>query len=139
MLHNANEYYMLIDTSLKCELDQAACVLLFHETEPELFNKSEQNHSDKARKTGKLLRRGEQIRQIVQTWRENQALIKYISREGRAGCASDSQQMRQVTAYYTPNKKRTWRKSRSVALTSSKNAPSHRTTRRRPRSAHAEG
>lgn len=81
MLHNANEYYMLIDTSLKCELDQAACVLLFHETEPELFNKSEQNHSDKARKTGKLLRHGEQIRQIVQTWRENQALIKYISRE----------------------------------------------------------
>ena len=91
MLHNANEYYMLIDTSLKCELDQAACVLLFHETEPELFNKSEQNHSDKARKTGKLLRHGEQIRQIVQTWRENQAHIKHItrpSREGRAGCMS---------------------------------------------------
>ncbi len=46
-----------------------------------MFNKSEQNHSDKARKTGKLLRHGEQIRQIVQTWRENQALIKCISRE----------------------------------------------------------
>ena len=131
MLHNANEYYMLIDTSLKCELDQAACVLLFHETEPELFNKSEQNHSDKARKTGKLLRRGEQIRQIVQTWRENQALIKYISREERAG--------RMSFAHASPNKKRTWRKSRSVALTSSKNAPSHRTTRRRPRPAYAAG
>ena len=101
MLHNANEYYMLIDTSLKCELDQAACVLLFHETEPELFNKSEQNHSDKARKTGTLLRRGEQIRQIVQTWRENQALIKYISREERARCTS--------FAHTAPNKKRTWK------------------------------
>ena len=44
--------------------------------EPELFNKSEQNRSDKARKTGKLLRHGEQIRQIVQTWRENQARWK---------------------------------------------------------------
>ena len=81
MLHDANEYYMLIDASPKCELDQAACARLFHETEPEMFNKSEQNHSDKARKTGKLLRHGEQIRQIVQTWRENQALIKCISRE----------------------------------------------------------
>ena len=88
MLHDAIEYYMLIDTSLKCELDQAACALLFHETEPELFNKSEQNHSDKARKTGKLLRHGEQIRQIVQIWRENQALIKCILREERAGCTS---------------------------------------------------
>ena len=97
MLHNANEYYMLIDTSLKCELDQAACVLLFHETEPVLFNKSEQNHSDKARKTGKLLRHGEQIRQIVQTWRENQALIKYISREERA--------RRMSFAHASPNKK----------------------------------
>ena len=131
MLHNANEYYMLIDTSLKCELDQAACVLLFHETEPELFNKSEQNHSDKARKTGKLLRHGEQIRQIVQTWRENQALIKYISREERT--------KRMSFAHASPNKKTDLEKSRSVALTSSKNAPSHRTTRRRPRSAHAEG
>lgn len=80
MLHDAIEYYMLIDASLKCELDQAACALLFHGTEPELFNKSEQNHSDKARKTGKLLRHGEQIRQIVQIWRENQALIKCILR-----------------------------------------------------------
>lgn len=97
MLHNANEYYMLIDTSLKCELDQAACVLLFHETEPELFNKSEQNHSDKARKTGKLLRHGEQIRQIVQTWRENQALIKCISREERT--------RRMSFAHASPNKK----------------------------------
>ena len=79
---------MLIDASPKCELDQAACALLFHETEPEMFNKSEQNRSDKARKTGKLLRHGEQIRQIVQTWRENQALIKCISREERAGCTS---------------------------------------------------
>ncbi len=104
MLHNANEYYMLIDTSLKCELDQAACVLLFHETEPELFNKSEQNHSDKARKTGKLLRRGEQIRQIVQTWREIQAHIKHItrpSREGRTRCTS--------FAHAGPTKKRTWK------------------------------
>ena len=56
--------------------------------EPELFNKSEQNRSDKAIKTGKLLRHGEQIRQIVQTWRENQALITRISREERAGCTS---------------------------------------------------
>ena len=91
MLHDANEYYMLIDTSPKCELDQAACALLFHETEPEMFNKSEQNHSDKARKTGKLLRHGEKIRQIVQTWREIQAHIKHInrlSREGRAKCTS---------------------------------------------------
>ena len=88
MLHDAIEYYMLIDASLKCELDQAACALLSHETEPELFNKSEQNHSDKARKTGKLLRHGEQIRQIVQTRRENQALIKCISREERTGHTS---------------------------------------------------
>ncbi len=115
---------MLIDASPKCELDQAACALLFHETEPEMFNKSEQNHSDKARKTGKLLRHGEKIRQIVQTWREIQAHIKHInrlSREGRAKCAS--------FAHTAPNKKRTWRKSRSVALTSSKNAPSHRAHR----------
>ena len=96
MLHNANEHYMLIDTNLKCELDQAACALLFHETEPELFNKSEQNHSDKARKTGKLLRHGEQIRQIVQTWRENQALITSISREERTRCTS--------FAHASPNK-----------------------------------
>lgn len=112
---------MLIDASPKCELDQAACALLFHETEPEMFNKSEQNHSDKARKTGKLLRHGEKIRQIVQTWREIQAHIKRInrlSREERASCTS--------FAHTAPNKKRTWRKSRSVALTSSKNAPSRR-------------
>lgn len=91
---------MLIDASPKCELDQAACALLFHETEPEMFNKSEQNHSDKARKTGKLLRHGEKIRQIVQTWREIQAHIKRInrlSREGRAKCAS--------FAHTAPNKK----------------------------------
>ena len=135
MLHDANEYYMLIDASPKCELDQAACARLFHETEPEMFNKSEQNHSDKVRKTGKLLRHGKKIWQIVQTWREIQARIKHItrpSREERARCMS--------FAHTTPNKKRTWRKSRSVALTSSKNAPSHRTTRRRiARSAHAEG
>ena len=108
---------MLIDASPKCELDQAACALLFHETEPEMFNKSEQNHSDKARKTGKLLRHGEQIRQIVQTWREIQAHIKHInrlSREGRARCTS--------FARTVPNKKRTWRKSRSVALTSCERA-----------------
>lgn len=74
---------MLIDASPKCELDQAACALLFHETEPEMFNKSEQNHSDKARKTGKLLRHGEKIRQIVQTWREIQAHIKHINRISR--------------------------------------------------------
>ena len=74
---------MLIDASPKCELDQAACALLFHETEPELFNKSEQNHSDKARKTGKLLRHGEKNRQIVQTWREIQAHINHPSREER--------------------------------------------------------
>lgn len=100
MLHDANAYYMLIDTSLKCELDQAVCALLFHETEPEMFNKSEQNHSDKARKTGKLLRHGEKIRQIVQTWREIQAHIKHInrlSREGRAKCTS--------FAHTAPNKK----------------------------------
>ena len=53
-----------------------------------MFNKSEQNRSDKARKTGKLLRHGEQIRQIVQTWRENQALIKCISREERTSRTS---------------------------------------------------
>ena len=88
---------MLIDASPKCELDQAACALLFHETEPEMFNKSEQNHSDKARKTGKLLRHGEQIRQIVQTWRENQALIKCISREERT--------RRMSFAHASPNKK----------------------------------
>ena len=76
---------MLIDASPKCELDQAACALLFHETEPEMFNKSEQNHSDKARKTGKLLRHGEKIRQIVQTWREIQAHIKHINRLSREG------------------------------------------------------
>lgn len=104
MLHDAIEYYMLIDASLKCELDQAARALLFHETGPELFNKSEQNHSDKARKTGKLLRHGEQIRQIIQTWRENQALIRArlkritrISREERTGRAS--------FAHTAPNKK----------------------------------
>ena len=111
---------MLIDASPKCELDQAACALLFHETEPEMFNKSEQNHSDKARKTGKLLRHGEKIRQIVQTWREIQAHIKHInrpSREGRARCSS--------FARAAPNKKRTWRKSRSVASTSCERA-SHR-------------
>ena len=117
---------MLIDASPKCELDQAACALLFHETEPELFNKSEQNHSDKARKTGKLLRHGEKNRQIVQTWREIQAHINHPSREGRTRCTS--------FAHTAPNKKRTWRKSRSVALTSSKNALSHRTSsHRRPR------
>lgn len=135
MLHDANEYYMLIGTSPKCELNQAACARFFHETEPELFNKSEQNHSDKARKTGKLLRHGEKIRQIVQTWREIQARIKHInrlSREGRARCSS--------FAHTAPNKKRTWKKSRSVALTSSKNALSHRTSsHRRPRSAHSVG
>ena len=76
---------MLIDASPKCELDQAACALLFHETEPEMFNKSEQNHSDKARKTGKLLRHGEKIRQIVQAWREIQARIKHINRLSREG------------------------------------------------------
>ena len=100
MLHDANEYYMLIGTSPKCELNQAACARFFHETEPELFNKSEQNHSDKARKTGKLLRHGEKIRQIVQTWREIQARIKRItriSREGRATCTSFS--------HTAPNKK----------------------------------
>ena len=108
---------MLIDASPKCELDQAACALLFHETEPEMFNKSEQNHSDKARKTGKLLRHGEKIRQIVQTWREIQARIKHInrlSREGRARCTS--------FAHTAPNKKRTWGKSRSVVLTSCERA-----------------
>ena len=50
-----------------------------------MFNKSEQNHSDKARKTGKLLRHGEKIRQIVQTWREIQAHIKHITRISREG------------------------------------------------------
>ena len=115
MLHDANEHYMLIDTSLKCEPDQAVCALLFHETEPEMFNKSEQNHSDKARKTGKLLRHDEQIRQIVQTWRKNQALIKCISREERTRHTS--------FAHASPTKKRTWRKSRSVALTSRKRMP----------------
>lgn len=97
MLHDANEYYTLIDASPKCELDQAACALLFHETEPEMFNKSEQNHSDKARKTGKLLRHGEKIRQIVQTWREIQAHIKYISREEHT--------KRMSFAHTAPNKK----------------------------------
>ncbi len=65
-----------------------------------MFNKSEQNHSDKARKTGKLLRHGEKIRQIVQTWREIQAHIKHItrpSREERAG--------RMSFAHASPNKK----------------------------------
>ena len=104
---------MLIDASPKCELDQAACALLFHETEPEMFNKSEQNHSDKARKTGKLLRHGEKIRQIVQTWREIQAHIKHINRLSQEGRAR-----RTFFARAAPNKKRTWRKSRSVALTS---------------------
>lgn len=50
-----------------------------------MFNKSEQNHSDKARKTGKLLRHGEKIRQIVQTWREIQAHIKHITRPREKG------------------------------------------------------
>ena len=111
---------MLIDASPKCELNQAACARFFHETEPELFNKSEQNHSDKARKTGKLLRHGEKIRQIVQTWREIQARIKRItriSREEHTSCTS--------FAHTAPNKKRTWRKSRSVASTSCERA-SHR-------------
>ncbi|MDU4867902.1 hypothetical protein [Lancefieldella parvula] len=70
-------------TSPKCELNQAACASFFHETKPELFNKSEQNYLDKARKTGKLLRYGEKIRQIIQTWRENQARIKPASDASR--------------------------------------------------------
>ncbi len=48
-----------------------------------------------------------------QTWnyaeRKGYSGTAVFSREERAGCASDSQQMRQVTAYYTPNKKRTWK------------------------------
>lgn len=108
MLHNANEYYILIDASPKCELDQATCALLFHETEPELFNKSEQNHSDKARKqandsdmvkkSGKSFRLGEKIRLTSDA--------PGFSREGHIWCAS--------SAHTAPNKQRTWRKSRSV-------------------------
>lgn len=65
-----------------------------------MFNKSEQNHSDKARKTGKLLRHGEKIRQIVQTWREIQAHIKHITRISR-----EERTRRMSFAHASPNKK----------------------------------
>ena len=65
-----------------------------------MFNKSEQNHSDKARKTGKSLRHGEKIRQIVQTWREIQAHIKHITRISR-----EERTRRMSFAHASPNKK----------------------------------
>ena len=40
---------------------------------------SEQIYSDMVRKTGKLFRHGALFRQIVQTWRENQAHSKFVS------------------------------------------------------------
>ena len=132
MLHDANAYYMLIDTSLKCELDQAVCALLFHETSlncltslnkiAQIRREKQANYSDMVSKSGKSFRLGEKIRLSSSASREKNVLGARLSRILR------------------PTKKRTWRKSRSVALTSSKNALSHRTSsHRRPRSAHVEG
>ena len=126
MLHDANAYYMLIDTSLKCELDQAVCALLFHETSlncltslnkiAQIRREKQANYSDMVSKSGKSFRLGEKIRLSSSASREKGVLSARLSRILR------------------PTKKRTWRKSRSVALTSSKNAlshraPSHRRTR----------
>ena len=132
MLHDANAYYMLIDTSLKCELNQAVCALLFHETSlncltslnkiAQIRREKPANYSDMVSKSGKSFRLGEKIRLSSSASREKNVLAARLSRILR------------------PTKKRTWKKSRSVALTSSKNALSHRTSsHRRPRSAHVEG
>ena len=118
MLHDANAYYMLIDTSLKCELNQAVCALLIHETSlncltslnkiAQIRREKQANYSDMVSKSGKSFRLGEKIRLSSSASREKNVLGAHLSRVPR------------------PTKKRTWRKSRSVALTSSKNAASLR-------------
>ena len=63
---------MLIDTSLKCEPDQAVCALLFHETSlncltslnkiTQIRREKQANYSDMVRKSGKSFRLGEKFR-----------------------------------------------------------------------------
>ena len=132
MLHDANAYYMLIDTSLKCELDQAVCALLFHETSlncltslnkiAQIRREKQANYSDMVSKSGKSFRLGEKIRLSSSASREKNVLSARLSRILR------------------PTKKRTWRKSRSVASTSCERASHRRINVPTPaRSAYAGG
>ena len=89
MLHDANEHYMLIDTSLKCELDQAVCALLFHETSlncltslnkiTQIRREKQANYSDMVSKSGKSFRLGEKIRLSSSVSREKNALGARLS------------------------------------------------------------
>ena len=108
---------MLIDASLKCELDQAACALLSHETSlncltslnkiTQIRREKQANYSDMVSKSGKSFRLGEKIRLSSSTSREKDVL---------GACLS----------HMPAQQKRTWRKSRSVALTSCERAMLHR-------------
>ena len=89
MLHDANAYYMLIDTSLKCELDQAVCALLFHETSlncltslnkiAQIRREKQANYSDMVSKSGKSFRLGEKIRLSSSASREKNVLAARLS------------------------------------------------------------